>query len=152
MVDAVPNGTLNGQVAGVLSLYSPHRGAFSSADELDLALTVATLAAAIVATRRRVEQERSTAQDLRLAMSSRAPIEQAKGLAALSRDRNVKVRDLAQLLVPEPAATGLRQVLSAQHHKLNARRSAPDGPAPCSTGGDFRHAGRSRPRRPTVEH
>ncbi|WP_432531375.1 GAF and ANTAR domain-containing protein [Kineococcus auxinigenes] len=165
-VDATANGTLNGQVVGVLSLYSPRCGAFSSADELDLALNVATIAAAVVATQRRVEQERSTAQNLRIAMSSRAPIEQAKGLvaawlscgieeafavmAAMSQDRNVKVRDLAQMLVSEPAAADLRQVLCAQHHKLNARRSAPDGPAHRSTGTCPAAAARARSRHPTT--
>ncbi|WP_432486083.1 GAF and ANTAR domain-containing protein [Kineococcus esterisolvens] len=145
MVDATANGTLNGQVAGVLSLYSPHRDAFGSADELDFALNVATIAAAVVATQQRVEQERLIAENLRIAMSSRAPIEQAKGLVAgwlscgieeafavmatLSQDRNVKVRDLAQLLVCDPVAANLRQVLSAQHHKVNAGRATPHAPA-----------------------
>ena len=143
MLDALPNATLNGEVAGVLTLYSGRRAAFTDADDLDRVLTVGTVASAALAAHRREQALRSTAEHLRTAMSSRAPIEQAKGLVAgwlgcgvedafavmtaLSQDRNVKVRDLALLLVADPASPHLRAVLAAGHARLQQRRAAAEG-------------------------
>ena len=160
MLDALPNATLNGEVAGVLTLYSGRRAAFSNADDLDRALTVSTVAGAAVAAHRRKEALHSTAEHLRIAMSSRAPIEQAKGLVAgwlgcgvedafavmtgLSQDRNVKVRDLAVLLVADPASPHLRGVLAAGYAKLQQRRAAAAGQDAHAGGraGDRRSDGR----------
>lgn len=137
-VGAEPNGTLNGEVVGVLTLSSEAVHAFTAPGVLDRALTVATVAATVVAAAQRVEHLRATADQLRTAMSSRATIEQAKGLVAgwlrceveeaftvladVSQDRNVKLRDLAALVVATPGATDLRGLLAAQHVRTRARR------------------------------
>nr|WP_240896840.1 GAF and ANTAR domain-containing protein [Kineococcus vitellinus] len=159
MLDALPNATLNGEVAGVLTLYSARRAAFSDAADLDRALTVSTVAGAALAAHRRKEALHSTAEHLRIAMSSRAPIEQAKGLVAgwlgcgvedafavmtgLSQDRNVKVRDLAVLLVADPASPHLRGVLTAGYARLQQRRAA----AAAAAGQDGHADGRPGDRR-----
>ncbi|MFD0485331.1 GAF and ANTAR domain-containing protein [Kineococcus sp. GCM10028916] len=126
-VNAVPNGTLNGEVIGVLSYHGAQPGAFDSADDLDLGLTVTAAAATVLGARAQVEALQQEVQNLRTAMTSRASIEQAKGMVAawlscgleeafevmsrLSQDRNVKLRDLAALLVRDPLSTGLRELL-----------------------------------------
>ncbi len=103
-----------GEKVGCLNCYSPTRGAFTRSQEQ--AAEVLALAAGVAL--EAVEENtrlRTVAAQLDQAMASRAVIDQAKGivmarrgctadeafahLAALSQQRNVKVRDLARALV-----------------------------------------------------
>ena len=102
-------------------------------------LVFAEATAAVVRDARRVEKLRGTATRLQDAMASRALIEQAKGVAAgwlalpveaafdvlssLSQDRNVKLRDLAAVVVAESGGGGqVRALLQRQHERLRRRR------------------------------
>ena len=125
---------LEGTAAGVLNLYGERPGALGSATALSHAEVFAAAAGALLQGARRVEQLRTTADQLAIAMQSRATIEQAKGLIAgrlectveqafevltkLSQDRNVKLRDLAALVVADPARRDLTPLLRHVHERL----------------------------------
>lgn len=102
------------RTAGVLNLYSRAAGALAGERDLDRASVFAAAAGAVLEDARRMEHLRSTAEQMQEAMRSRAGIEQAKGLVAawvgcsipeawsvlssLSQHRNLKLRDLAELV------------------------------------------------------
>ncbi|WP_432560898.1 ANTAR domain-containing protein [Kineococcus sp. SYSU DK003] len=124
-------------VVGVLTLYGEETGALGGDRQLDRALVFAEAAAAVLADLHRIEELRSTAENLTIAMKSRATIEQAKGLIAgwlgcsveeafdtltrLSQDRNVKLRDLAALVVADPSRHDLEPLLEQTHARLRSR-------------------------------
>jgi AmiR/NasT family two-component response regulator len=112
---------------GVLNVYGTDQGAF---DE-HAVLVGGLVAAAVTAVLQDVEEKlalQTTTGNLEEALRSRAVIEQAKGivmahhggspdeafarLVKLSNQHNVKVRDLAGLLVEGGAASGLRPWMS----------------------------------------
>ena len=115
------------EVAGVLTVGSEEPGAFAGEDPRARAEVFAGAAAALLVSLRQVGELRSTAEHLQLAMAFRSTIEQAKGLVAawlgcsieqafdvltqLSQDRNVKVRDVAALLVKDPGDQALLALL-----------------------------------------
>ncbi|WP_432544208.1 ANTAR domain-containing protein [Kineococcus sp. SYSU DK002] len=123
---------------GVLTVYGRDEDAFASETQLDHALVFSDAAAAVLHDLQRVEELRSTAENLRIAMSSRATIEQAKGLVAgwlgctvdeafaalsrLSMDRNVKLRDLAALAVADPSRHDLQPLLAETWRRLHGDR------------------------------
>ncbi|PRY14540.1 ANTAR domain-containing protein [Kineococcus rhizosphaerae] len=112
---------------GVLTVYGRDADVFGADVQVDRALVFAEAAAAVLHDLQRIDELRSTAENLKVAMSSRATIEQTKGLiagwlqcsveeafAALSRlsmDRNVKLRDLAALAVADPSRHDLQPLL-----------------------------------------
>lgn len=117
-VAAVPV-CLGAEVVGVLTLYGSARaGGPSYEAALDRAAIFAAAIAALVGHDRHVTELRTTADQLRTALDSRAVIEQAKGMvsawrgcdvdeafAVLSRwsqDRNVKLREVAAFVVGAP--------------------------------------------------
>ncbi|MGY1731005.1 ANTAR domain-containing protein [Geodermatophilus sp. SYSU D01045] len=105
---------LSGEPAGVLNVYSPDADAFGVADRR-IAELVAVAVAAVLQEVGEREALRRLTSNLEQALSSRAVIDQAKGvlmgrlgvdaddafarLVTLSNRLNVKVRDLAQLVV-----------------------------------------------------
>ncbi|KQS60047.1 hypothetical protein ASG36_03305 [Geodermatophilus sp. Leaf369] len=116
-----------GERVGVLNVYGTDQGAF---DE-HAVLVGGLVAAAVTAVLQDVEEKlalQTTTGNLEEALRSRAVIEQAKGivmahhggspdeafarLVKLSNQHNVKVRDLAGLLVEGGAASGLRPWMS----------------------------------------
>ncbi|GAB3468432.1 ANTAR domain-containing protein [Kineococcus endophyticus] len=126
-------------VRGVLTVYGPEPGAFAGEVQVDRALVFAEAASALLHDLDRIAELRTTAENLTLAMRSRATIEQAKGLVAgwlgcsveeafevltrLSQDRNVKLRDLAALAVADPSRHDLRPVLAHAHERMQSRRA-----------------------------
>ncbi|MEZ0491101.1 ANTAR domain-containing protein [Kineococcus sp. TBRC 1896] len=126
-------------VRGVLTVYGPEPGAFAGDEHLDRALVFAEAASALLHDLDRIAELRATAENLTVAMRSRATIEQAKGLVAgwvgcsveeafevltrLSQDRNVKLRELAALAVADPSRHDLRPVLVHAHDRLLERRA-----------------------------
>ena len=129
---------LEGRPAGVLNLYSARPGGLDDERHLDRALVFAEAVAAVLRDARRTEELRTTAAQLQEAMRSRAGIEQAKGvvaawlgcsveeafavLSAVSQDRNVKLRDLAALVVGDaPTSGSLRELLGRQRERLSRR-------------------------------
>ncbi|SDQ23609.1 GAF and ANTAR domain-containing protein [Quadrisphaera sp. DSM 44207] len=134
---------VDGRVVGVLTLYSPAVGGLSGDGDLERALLFTAAAGALLEDARRLAESRSTAEQMRQAMSSRASIEQAKGmvaawlgctveeafavLTAMSQDRNVKLRSLAARVLVERA--GARRAVVEQHRRLAAGRAAAP-PAP----------------------
>ncbi|GAA0292935.1 ANTAR domain-containing protein [Kineococcus aurantiacus] len=125
-------------VRGVLTVYGQEEGTLDSDTQLDRALVFAHAAAAVLQDVLRVEELRSTAENLKIAMSSRATIEQAKGLIAgwlgctvedafatlsrVSMDRNVKLRDIAALAVADPSRHDLQPLLAEAWHRLRQER------------------------------
>ena len=125
------------QVVGVLGVYGAAPGALGAGADLDRAGVFAEAAGALLREARRAEELRSTVENLRIAMRSRATIEQAKGLVAgwlacpveeafsamttLSQDRNVKLRDLAALVVADPSRHDLEPMLRAALERARAR-------------------------------
>lgn len=108
-----------GEMIGVLTLYGSARaGGPSSEAALDRAAVFAAAIAALVGHDRHVTELRTTAEQLRTAMDSRAVIEQAKGMVSVwrgcgvdeafavmsrwSQDRNVKLREVAAFVVGAP--------------------------------------------------
>ncbi|WP_432496753.1 ANTAR domain-containing protein [Kineococcus gypseus] len=125
------------EVVGVLGVYGPAGADLTGARDLERALVFARAAEAVLQDLRRVEELRSTAEHLRTALGSRATIDQAKGVVAawigcgveeaftalttLSQDRNVKVRDLAALVVADPSRRELVPLLAAAHERAQRR-------------------------------
>ncbi|MGY1685483.1 MULTISPECIES: ANTAR domain-containing protein [unclassified Geodermatophilus] len=117
---------LTGEPTGVLNVYSPRADAFGSADRRIAELVAVALAAVLQEVSEREALHRLTA-NLEQALASRAVIDQAKGvlmgrlgvgaddafarLVTLSNRLNVKVRDLAQLVVEGHAD----EVIAAAH-------------------------------------
>jgi len=107
---------LGEEKVGALNLYSRKRSAFLAV-EVRIAEWFASSLAAVLDDLRTFEELRTLAGQLETALTSRAVIDQAKGivmarrgctadeafahLAALSQQRNVKVRDLARALVQQ---------------------------------------------------
>ncbi len=106
---------------GVLNIYSHDTGAFDERDRSVADLLVTAVLAVVQETRDRQELVQLS-QQLREALNSRAVIDQAKGilmsrghygadeafaeLVATSRRGNVKVRDVAQLVVDDASSPG----------------------------------------------
>jgi hypothetical protein len=127
-------------VRGVLTVYGPEPGAFETARHVDRVLVFAEAASALLHDLDRIAELRATAENLTVAMRSRAGIEQAKGLVAgwlecsveeafqvlthLSQHRNVKLRDLAALAVADPSRHDLRPVLAGALDRVRAQRDA----------------------------
>ncbi|MGY1831288.1 ANTAR domain-containing protein [Geodermatophilus sp. SYSU D01180] len=117
---------LSGEPAGVLNVYSRHADAFGLADRR-IAELVAVAVAAVLQEVGEREALRRLTLNLEQALSTRAVIDQAKGvlmgrlgvdaddafarLVTLSNRLNVKVRDLAQLVVQGHAD----EVIAAAH-------------------------------------
>ena len=130
---------IDAEVVGVLTVGSEEPSALRGEDLLAQVAVLAGAANAVVTSLTRVQELRTTAENLSHAMESRASIEQAKGLVAgwvgctvdqafellaqLSQDRNVKLRDLATLLVRDPASSELRSLLQAVAARVQQRRS-----------------------------
>ncbi|NAZ87100.1 ANTAR domain-containing protein [Kineococcus indalonis] len=128
---------LGEEVAGVLGVYGPAPGALGTEADLDRATVFAEAAGALLREARRAQELRATADNLKIAMRSRAVIEQAKGLVAgwlgcpveeafaamttLSQDRNVKLRDLAALVVADPSRRDLEQLLRSALERSRGR-------------------------------
>ena len=107
--------TVRGDAIGALNLYATERGAFAGAE--DTARTFARQAGVAIANAQVYGESRRLAEQLQEAMSSRAVIEQAKGvlmaeqgcgpdeafelLRVASQRENVKIRDIAQRIVTE---------------------------------------------------
>lgn len=129
---------VEGEVVGVLTVGSGEPSALVGEDLLARVTVLAGAAAAVLTSLARIQELRSTAENLTHAMESRSSIEQAKGLVAgwvgctvdqafellaqLSQDRNVKLRDLATLLVRDPASPELRSLLSVVAPRVLQRR------------------------------
>lgn len=110
---------LQRELSAGLNIYSTDERAFDSA-AIILATTFADYAGVAISNMHLYETQSETAEQLQLAMQSRAVIEQAKGilmgqrrcsaeeafgiLADLSQKHNRKLRHLAQMLVDEVAA------------------------------------------------
>lgn len=106
-------------VLGVLNLYAEQVAAFDE-DSTDIAELLSVAVGAVVEDARSRAALHAVSEQLRTALDSRAVIDQAKGmlmalhglsseeafahLVAVSRNSNVKVRDLAERLVEENAA------------------------------------------------
>lgn len=134
------------QVVGVLTVYSDVPGGIGPGHDVDKALVFGDAASAVLAAGQRVEELRATAENLRTAMRSRAPIEQAKGVVAtrlgcdvdeafaamssVSQDRNVKVRDLAALVVSDPTGPALDGLLRGALDRVRAADGGPGGQRP----------------------
>jgi GAF domain-containing protein len=104
------------QVCGVINIYSTQADAFHEGDGHTAKLLAGALTAVIQERRERLELRRLAAQ-LEQALTSRAQIDQAKGvlmatlgvspddafkrLVSASQHRNVKVRDIAAQLLEE---------------------------------------------------
>jgi GAF domain-containing protein len=105
---------VNGELLGALNMYTRQEGGFDGLDEAFLRLFVGQASAA-VANARQYERLRLLAAQLEQALTSRAVIEQAKGVIAAryavdpetafaylrrqSQDRNVKLREVAAEVV-----------------------------------------------------
>ncbi|WP_432572363.1 GAF and ANTAR domain-containing protein [Kineococcus sp. SYSU DK005] len=129
------------EVVGTLELSSPHLHAFDQ-DGAHQAVAVGRLAAALIERQQLLEQAHGKVENLQVALSTRAPIEQAKGvlavwlgcsteqayavLRATSQENNVKVRQLAALVISDPGASDLLEVLGAQHQRLLAKHDECD--------------------------
>ena len=126
------------RVLGVLTVYSDVPGGIEAESDparLDL---VGEAASVLLGARQQMAELRSLAENLQVAMRSRAAIEQAKGvvaahlgcstehafeaLSAVSQDRNVKLRELAALVASDPAGHELDGLLRAALAKVAARR------------------------------
>lgn len=128
-----------GAVVGVLTVYGDASGALDPEVDPDRLQVVADAASLVVTARQQMGELRSTAENLQVAMRSRATIEQAKGvvaahlgctpeqafeaLSAVSQDRNVKLRELAALVASDPVGHELDELLRAALAKVAARRS-----------------------------
>lgn len=127
------------RVVGVLSVYSDSPGAIDPGTDPERLQVVGDAASLVVSARQQMSELRSTADNLQVAMRSRAAIEQAKGVVAarlgcttelafealstVSQDRNVKLRELAALVASDPTGNELDDLLSAALAKVAARRS-----------------------------
>jgi AmiR/NasT family two-component response regulator len=110
---------LQREVSAALNVYSTQAGAFDEA-AVEVASTFAAYAAVALANMHLYQAQGKVAEQLQIAMQSRAVIEQAKGilmgqrrcsaseafdiLVRLSQDTNRKLRDVAAALVED--ATG----------------------------------------------
>lgn len=79
---------LNGTSLGALDLYDDNVRDWT-ADELRVAETLAAIAAALVANAHRLDEARTTAEQLERALQTRIVIEQAKGMIASHHDVSV---------------------------------------------------------------
>jgi GAF domain-containing protein len=79
---------LNGTCLGALSLYDDAVRDWGQ-DELRVAEVLAAMAAALIANSHRLDEARSTAEQLQRALESRIVIEQAKGMIASQHDISV---------------------------------------------------------------
>ncbi len=127
------------RVVGVLTVYSDVAGALDPGTDPARLQVVADVASLVVSARHQMAELRSTADNLQVAMRSRAAIEQAKGVVAVrlgcstelafealstvSQDRNVKLRELAALVASDPTGNELDELLGAALVKVVARRS-----------------------------
>jgi len=126
------------RVVGVLTVYSDSAGGIDLEADPTRLQVVGDAASVVVSARRQMADLRSTAENLQVAMRSRATIEQAKGvvaarigcttelafesLSAVSQDRNVKLRELAALVASDPAGHELDDLLRSALAKVVARR------------------------------
>jgi len=111
---------LQREVAAALNVYSTEPGAFGD-DDIAVASTFAAYAGVAVSNMHLYEAQSRLAEDLQIAMRTRAVIEQAKGilmgarrctsedafnlLVKLSQESNRKLRDVAGAVVDEATAT-----------------------------------------------
>lgn len=109
------------EVAAAINIYSRHELAFDE-DSRQLAETFAAYAGVALANMHLFDAQSRVAEQLQSAMTSRAVIEQAKGvlmgqrhcgaeqafdvLVRLSQESNRKLRDVAQAVVDHAAGTG----------------------------------------------
>lgn len=116
-----------GQVMGVLTAYSGQPEAFDGADAADQLTRLAATSVVMVSWMQRLQRAQDDAANMHVALAGRAPMEQAKGIVAarldlsleqafeviarVSQDRNVRARDVAALLIAEPASRAFDDVL-----------------------------------------
>jgi GAF domain-containing protein len=112
---------LQRELAAALNIYSTKVGAFGD-DDVEVASTFAAYAGVALANMHLYEAQSRLAEDLQIAMRTRAVIEQAKGilmgshhctseaafdlLVKLSQNGNRKLRDVAQTVVDEAVRDG----------------------------------------------
>jgi GAF domain-containing protein len=124
------------RVTGVVSAYSSSGAAL----DVERASAYADAVSAVLAASRRTADLVSEVENLKLAMQSRAAIEQAKGAVAsrldctveeafgamvvMSQDRNVKVRDIGLLVAASPGDRSLDEPLRAALERAR-QRTAP---------------------------
>lgn len=124
------------RVVGVVSTYGPS----GRRPEVERAVAFAEAASAVLGAARRTADLAAEVENLKLAMQSRAAIEQAKGAVAsrldctveeafgamvvMSQDRNVKVRDIGLLLAASPGDRSLDEPLRAALERAQQRTAA----------------------------